>query len=192
MPNDIPECISDADNGPLSGLQRSDLQRSDLQRFGLQQHDSQLCNLVESFLKELSVIEAAISSEDLTLASSYVSLPRPEIQVLKLQQHFQQIVNLLAEAVLDPRREQRLRPYQTEAHRLLRLIGVTALKLRTARQPETWQQQRSHLTAQLSQLHPFAQAIADEVGGAAHEISPSEISGCEISERSDGPNVASL
>ncbi len=142
--------------------------------------DLQLCDLLEHFLAELGAVQSAITLTGARINSlaDMSVIPRASVpsaiavqkQVLQLQQHFQQIIKLLTEAVLEEDiqgdQEQRLRPYQTEAHRLLRLMAVAALKLRTAKQPETFEQQRSLIETQLDQLRPFAQAIADEVCGA--------------------------
>lgn len=137
--------------------------------------ESPLRDLIESLLVSLKGLQTAIAQP---LPSCPQPTPQPapqpipaanavaiQQQVVQLQQHFQQIVAMLTEADFNGDQEQRLRPYQTEAHRLLRLMGVTALKLRAAKQIETWDQQRSHLAVQLNQLQPFAQAIADEICG---------------------------
>ncbi len=150
-----------------------------------QSGDSQLCDLLEDFLAALGAVQSAITLTSTVTNSSVVSSVIPlnstlnavavQKQVLQLQQHFQRIIELLSESVAQSDQqgdqEQRLSSYQTEAHRLLRLMGVVALKLRTAKQPETLEQQRSLLEIQLNQLRPFAQAIADEVCHAAH-VSP--------------------
>ncbi len=84
-------------------------------------------------------------------------------QVGSLQSQFQSIVSAIDAAELSPAVEQALRPYQTEAHRRLRLLSVESMKLRTARAPETVAQVRSRLKAHLDQLQQFASAIANEL-----------------------------
>jgi metal-responsive CopG/Arc/MetJ family transcriptional regulator len=128
-----------------------------------------LGDLLEHFLSELGQVQAEMTSANLSVANPSANSVVQK-QIVQLQQHFQQILKLIAEAVLQGvlqgEHEQRLRSYQTEAHRLLRLMGIAALKLRTAKQLETWEQQRSHIETLLAQLQPFAQAIASEVSSS--------------------------
>lgn len=84
-------------------------------------------------------------------------------QVTQLQQQFQQILVMIANADLDPAIEQRLRPHQTEAHRRSRLLGIEAMRLQAAKQTATIERQRSQVEAHANQLQKFVQAIADEV-----------------------------
>jgi hypothetical protein len=126
--------------------------------------DDPLRDVIESLLARLKVLQVAIQPSSIQPiqpipAANAVAIQQ---QVVQLQEHFQQLVTMLAAADLSGDQLQRLRPYQTEAHRLLRLMGVVALKLRAAKRIETWDQQRSQLNIQLNQLQSFAQAIADE------------------------------
>jgi hypothetical protein len=133
--------------------------------------DAPLRDVIESLLARLKVLQVAIQPiQPISIRPIQPIQPIPaanavaiQQQVVQLQQHFQQLVTMLAAADLSGDQLQRLRPYQTEAHRLLRLMGVVALKLRAAKRIETWDQQRSHLASQLNQLQSFAQAIADEL-----------------------------
>ncbi len=84
-------------------------------------------------------------------------------QTSSLQPQFQSIVEAINIAELSPAVEQTLRPYQTEAHRRLRLLSVESMKLKTARAPETVSQVRSRLKTHLDQLQQFASAIANEL-----------------------------
>ncbi len=84
-------------------------------------------------------------------------------QVTQLQQQFQQTLVTVANADLDPAVEQRLRPHQTEAHRRSRLLGVEAMRLRTAKQTATINRQRSQIKDHAKQLQKFVQAMADEI-----------------------------
>ena len=129
--------------------------------------EDRLCHLARVFLEELSELQKEVISS--AEAESSFNASAAQTQMIQLQQHFQKIIAAIAITSTyprsDPEREQRLRPYQTEAHRLLRLMGIEAMKLKTAKQPKTIAKGRSQLTAQLNQLQPFAQAIADEVCG---------------------------
>ncbi len=62
--------------------------------------------------------------------------------------------------------EREIQSYQTEAHRRLRLIGIEAMKLRTARQPITISRGRSQLISHLHQLSQFVQAMRVAVCGS--------------------------
>ncbi len=131
--------------------------------------EGRLCHLAQTFLEDLSRLrkEAIPSANPSAKEVSSFNDSAVQRQTIQLQQHFQRIVAAIAITPIDPEREQRLRPYQTEAHRLLRLMGVEAMKLKTAKQPETLAKGRSQITTQLNQLQPFAQAITDEVCGAS-------------------------
>lgn len=82
-------------------------------------------------------------------------------QLLQCQPLFQEIVAQLANADLTSVVEQRIRPAQTEAHRLLRLMGVDAMRLAAAKKPETKDKLRSQLLTQTERLQGFLQVIAD-------------------------------
>ncbi|MGC1307797.1 MAG: hypothetical protein WA885_11245 [Phormidesmis sp.] len=84
-------------------------------------------------------------------------------QVARFQSQFQKTLAAIAETDFPPTVEQRLRPLQTEAHRRSRLLGIEAMKLKTARSPETLTTVRSQIKAHLQPLRQFVQAIADEV-----------------------------
>lgn len=80
-----------------------------------------------------------------------------------MQPQFQAIIEAIEAADLSSAVEQTLRPYQTEAHRRLRLIKVEGMRLRTARAPETIAQVRSQLRAHIEQLQQFAITMANAV-----------------------------
>ena len=123
--------------------------------------EDRLCYLAQVFLEDLTGLQKAVVSS--AEAGSSFNASAVQTQTIHLQQHFQKIIAAIAITPIDPETEQRLRPYQTEAHRLLRLMGIEAMKLKTAKQPETIAKGRSQLTTQLNQLQPFAQAITNEV-----------------------------
>lgn len=129
--------------------------------------ESRLCQLAQAFLEDLSGLQKEVV---LSAKQGHIKdASAVQKQAIQLQQHFQTIVAAIAITPLDLHKEQRLRPYQTEAHRLLRLMGVEAMRLKTAKQPETLAKGRSQLTTQLTQLQSFAQAIADEVCGSSDD-----------------------
>ncbi len=84
-------------------------------------------------------------------------------QTHAMQPRFQEIIRAVESAALPPAVEQKLRPYQTEAHRRLRLLSIEGMKLKTARAPETVAQVRSQLKTHLDQLEQFAIAMAKEI-----------------------------
>lgn len=81
----------------------------------------------------------------------------------QLQNQFQAIISAVDSSDIDPKAEQSLMSYQTEAHRRLRLMTVEAMRLRTARQPQTVERVRSQLKDHLSQVQQFVQAMRREV-----------------------------
>ena len=110
-----------------------------------------LCNLAQQLLSQVGSLQQAMNQD-----AAEISPPASvQAQIVRLQRDFQRIVSDLDDADIDPAIEQRLRPCQTEAHRWLRLLGVNAMRLRTAKQPERIDQERSQLAHQLTQLHPF-------------------------------------
>ena len=139
-----------------------------------------VCQPVQQFLLSVEKLQASIASETVTdidvavgdRLSSKSTSQQPVGQSIdqsidqsinQLQRQFQEIIAAAEAACIDPQIEQRVRPFLTEGHRRLRLAGIAAMQLRTAKQPVTVKKQRSLIQAHLSQLQQFAQAIADEV-----------------------------
>ncbi len=85
------------------------------------------------------------------------------LQASSLQPQFRLIVEAIDTSEFSSAVEQTLRPYQTEAHRRLRLLNVESMKLKTARAPETVSQARLRLKNHVAQLQQFVSAIADEI-----------------------------
>lgn len=112
-----------------------------------------LAEAVRSLLKDIQQLQTDIQNDSATVP------PR----VMKLQAEFQQIVASLSQANLTPEVEQRLRPCQTEGHRRLRLLGIAAMRLRTAKQVKTIEQVRSQIEDHLIQLEKFVRAMAAEM-----------------------------
>ncbi len=131
-----------------------------------------VCQPTQQFLLSVGKLQAEIASETVSdTALTAGDRPSPEStsqqtvgqSLSQLQQQFQEIIAAAEAARLNPQIEQRIRPFLTEGHRRLRLAGIAAMQLRTAKQPATVEKQRSLIQAHLSQLQQFAQAIADEV-----------------------------
>ena len=120
--------------------------------------ESALSKAVRSLLKDIQQLQTDIRGD-----SPKVPHKMPQ-RVTKLQVEFQQIVASLAQANLTPEVEQRLRPCQTEGHRRLRLLGIEAMRLRTAKQAETVERVRSQIEDHLAQLEKFVEAMANEMG----------------------------
>ncbi|MFK8182676.1 MAG: hypothetical protein AB8B99_04825 [Phormidesmis sp.] len=110
-------------------------------------------------MSSLSERLKAIHSELSTLHST--AAPQLQQQLLQCQSLFQKIVAQLAASDLTPEIEQRVRPAQTEAHRLLRLMGVDGLRLAAAKRPETLAKLRAQLLTQTESLQGFVQVIFD-------------------------------
>ena len=84
-------------------------------------------------------------------------------RITQLQLEFQTIIASLNQISLNPEVEQRLRPCQTEGHRRLQLLGVGAMRLRTAKKPETIVSVRSQIEDHLTQLQKFVDAMAADL-----------------------------
>ena len=117
---------------------------------------SHVCDQVKALLRLLNELLGSLSA-DLLDANAI------QQQQLQLQGQFQKMLATVAIADIDPAVEQQLRPHQTEAHRRLRLLGIEAMRLRTAKQPATLERQRSQLQTHLSELQKFVLAMADQV-----------------------------
>ena len=117
---------------------------------------SPLCIQVKALVRLLSELSASLAA-DLLDANAI------QQQQLQLQGQFQTMLATVAIADIDPAVERLLQPHQTEAHRRLRLLGIEAMRLRTAKQPATLERQRSQLQTHLSELQKFVQAMADQV-----------------------------
>lgn len=121
-----------------------------------------LCAAVRSLLDEVCLLQTALQptshqpekeQHTQTLSS----------QVIQLQPQFQRIVTRLSESNLTPAIEQKLRPLQTEGHRQLKLAGISAMRLKTAKQAQTTLAMRSQVNQHLSQLQVFLESMAQEL-----------------------------
>lgn len=109
---------------------------------------------VRALLNVLDLLTLAVSEgvESLNVQSI-------QSEASQLQPLFQSLLQALDHAELADR--QRIGPFQTEAHRRLRLLGVAVMQLRSAKRPETLVRVRSQLQDHLTQLQSFVQGIAD-------------------------------
>lgn len=137
-----------------------------------------LCDQLEQMVRSLSTLQQSVQqseeqltrhhSESLRNSTETVGLDRKAIELVWQQStdllpHFLEILEKLESADIAPQTEQQIRPYQTEAHRRLRLIKVEAMRLRTARQPMTVRKSYEQLTNHVAALQQFAEAIAREI-----------------------------
>ncbi|MEO1393240.1 MAG: heterocyst frequency control protein PatD [Cyanobacteria bacterium J06634_5] len=131
---------------------------------------------VDALLRSLENLQLSVTDDtaggDAEVASGKnLNAKDVQLKVAQLQQPFQGLFQALEgldeqlekPSGMVPSTMQRLRSYQTEAHRRLRLLGVEAMKLRAAKQPDTVEKVRSQLSDHLAQLTQFTQAIADEI-----------------------------
>ncbi|MEM8501533.1 MAG: hypothetical protein AAF716_00085 [Cyanobacteria bacterium P01_D01_bin.1] len=116
----------------------------------------QLKNQLDEWVRSLHSIQQIIKDESGNIA---MLLQRTNA----VQSQFQEIIEATSLADLPLPIEQKMRPYQTEAHRRLRLLSVASMKLKTARAPDTVAQVRSQLEAHLEQIEQFAIAMANEI-----------------------------
>lgn len=136
-------------------------------------NDIDLCHQFNTFNQSLSALQQAIEPitkpADKPATTHLDAIAASEIceQVNNLQQQFQSILVALSSAVSEsaiaPAVAQRIGPYQTEAHRRVRLISIESMRLKTARQPALIDRVRSQLLRHLSQLQQFMQAMTAEV-----------------------------
>ncbi len=117
---------------------------------------SHLCDQMKVLVCLLSELSASLAADSLNASTI-------QQQQAQLQKQFQSILATIVNTDIPPLVERQLRPYQTEAHRRLRLLGIEAMRLRTAKQPATLERQRSQLQTHLSELQKFVQAMADQV-----------------------------
>ncbi|MEL6814510.1 MAG: hypothetical protein AAFP03_06825 [Cyanobacteria bacterium J06598_3] len=102
--------------------------------------------------------------ESLTLAVSQgaesLDVQCIQAEIARLQPSFQSLLQAVEQAELADADRQQIRPLQTEAHRRLRLLGVAAMQLRSAKRSERLAKVRSQLQDHLTQLQAFIQGIA--------------------------------
>ncbi|MEL6259588.1 MAG: heterocyst frequency control protein PatD [Cyanobacteria bacterium J06626_6] len=118
-----------------------------------------LCEQIRVFNESLEILNQSL---DQAISTTAETLPI-ESHLSQLRAQFQQIIADLADTDIELGIEQRTRSYQTEAHRRLRLLGVEAMRLRTAKDPVRSAAVRSQLQDHLDQLRQFTAAIAAEV-----------------------------
>lgn len=117
----------------------------------------ELSDQLASFEKSIEAFQTAIgdpNTEDTPLHTKQISQ-----QATSLPAQFQKIIATLSTTQLHPTVEQQIGTYQTEAHRRLRLIGIEAMRLRTAKQPVSILRSRQQLCTHVTQLQQFVQAM---------------------------------
>jgi len=124
----------------------------------------ELRDQLASFKESVDELQAAVSDIETTSTgptSVPASLDVEQISQLSklLPTQFQEIIAGLSDGQLNPTVEQQISTYQTEAHRRLRLIGIEAMRLRTARQPANISRVCAQLSEHLTQLQQFVQAM---------------------------------
>ena len=98
--------------------------------------------------------------EHLQQTASATGLDAPKLRqsFLEAQQFFvQQIVNL--DGDLEPDDEPRVRSYQTEMSKQLRLLGMDVMFLQAARQPETAASRQEQLSHRIQSLISYCDAL---------------------------------
>lgn len=94
-----------------------------------------------------------------TAASSQLDAPRLRQRFLLVQQFFQQQIMSLDADDLDPALESRVRSYQTEMSKQLRLLGIDVIFLQAARQPGTVQERQLVLCDRIVSLQRYCDAV---------------------------------
>jgi len=121
-----------------------------------------LCTAVRSLSKDICDLQRDVASSSAAESEGNVAETVSQ-RIARLQLEFQEIITSLNQVNLAPEIEQRLRPCQTEGHRRLQLLGVGAMRLRTAKQAETVEKVRSQIEGNLTQLQKFVEAMASDL-----------------------------
>lgn len=111
---------------------------------------------VDRFSQELTVLQTRLGEDE--IASGL------QAQSRSLQQQFREILSLAAETAFSPGIEPQIRPCLTEINRLVRLIGLDAAFLKTARQTQTVQARQAQLRERVTQLQALCQALQIALG----------------------------
>jgi hypothetical protein len=94
-----------------------------------------------------------------TAASIQLDIPKLRHSFLEAQQFFQQQLVTLSTGELEPSYEPRVRAYQTEMSKQLRLLGMDVMFLQAARQEETVEGRQRQLSDRLKTLTSYCNAI---------------------------------
>lgn len=94
-----------------------------------------------------------------TAASIQLDPPKLRHAFLEAQQFFQQQVVTLDAGELEPSYEPRVRSYQTEMSKQLRLLGMDVMFFQAARQKETVEDRQRQLSDRLKTLMSYCDAI---------------------------------
>lgn len=106
----------------------------------------------QEFLKALEQLQQ-------TAAATQPDVPRLRQRFLSVQQFFQQQIVSLDAGDLDPALEPRVRSYQTEMSKQVRLLGMDVIFLQAARQPGTVQERQLMLCDRIVSLQRYCDAI---------------------------------
>jgi len=112
----------------------------------------------EQSIERLQGLIGDVAESDLSLDGA-PNMAEISQQSALLPAQFQAIIAALNDAQLSPAVERQMGTYQTEAHRRLRLLGIEAMRLRTARQPASIARGQQQMSAHVSQLRQFVQAM---------------------------------
>lgn len=131
----------------------------------------ELSEQLASFEKSIEAFQTAVggpkTAQTSTAQTSDVPLNTKQIsqQSTSLPTQFQKIIVALSETQLAPTVGQQMSTYQTEAHRRIRLIGIEAMRLRTAKQPASISRSQQQLNTHVTQLQQFVQAMQAALDG---------------------------
>lgn len=94
-----------------------------------------------------------------TAVGSQLDIPMLRQSFLEVQKFFQQQIVSLDAGDLEPDTEPRVRSYQTEMSKQLRLLGMDVLFLQAARQPGTAKGRQLQLSDRIQTLQRYCDAI---------------------------------
>jgi len=97
--------------------------------------------------------------QQLQMADTPIDTSKLHQRFLEAQQFFQQQILGLDASDLDPDTESRVRSYQTEISKQLRLLGMDVMLLQAARQQETATARQLQLSDRLKTLQSYCEAI---------------------------------
>ncbi len=104
-------------------------------------------------------LKQALDQLQQTAAGAQLDAPRLRQSFLLTQQFFQQQIVSLDAGDLEPALEPRVRSYQTEMSKQLRLLGMDVIFLQAARQPGTVQERQMQLRDRIQTLQRYCDTI---------------------------------
>ncbi len=109
--------------------------------------------------KQYKEFKQALEQLQQTLNNAQLDAPGLQRSYLETQQFFQQQIVTLDTADLEPADEPRVRSYQTEMSKQLRLLGMNVMFLQAARQPGTAIDRQMHLCDRLQTLIGYCDVL---------------------------------